>query len=132
MPPRGKSIAELRLELQAKEHRLAKLYSMRKKIEKQLRKIDRQIGGLTGGVEATAKVAVGGQRRRASGKPLAEYLVAILEKASAPMRVKDVMTAASKAGYKSHSKDFYTIVATALRDPKRFARVGRGQYKLKA
>ena len=31
-----------------------------------------------------------------------------------------------------YSKDFYTIVATALRDLKKFARVGRGIYKLKA
>jgi len=44
------------------------------------------------------------------------------------MRVKEVVPAVKKAGYKTRSKDFYGIVATALREDKRFKRLGRGVY----
>jgi hypothetical protein len=45
------------------------------------------------------------------------------------MRVKNVMAAVKKAGYKSLSKDFYGIVAATLRDDKRFVKISRGVYK---
>ena len=68
--------------------------------------------------------------RRATGKPLAEYLKKVLGAAKAPMRAKEIVPAVRKAGYKTFSKDFYGIVATALRDKKTFKRVSRGVYTL--
>ena len=47
------------------------------------------------------------------------------------MRVKEVMNAATKAGYVSRSKDFYGIVATALREGPQFKKISRGVYALK-
>jgi len=69
--------------------------------------------------------------RRATGKPLTEYIREVLAQAAEPMRVRDIMTAVSKAGYRSASKDFYNIVAATVRDPKYFQRIKRGVYKLK-
>lgn len=68
--------------------------------------------------------------RRATGKPLADYLKKVLGAAKEPMRAKEIVPAVRKAGYKTFSKDFYGIVATALRDKKTFKRVSRGIYTL--
>ena len=46
------------------------------------------------------------------------------------MRVKEVVQAVLDGGYPTHSKDFYGICATALRDTKNFQKVARGVYKL--
>ena len=46
------------------------------------------------------------------------------------MRAKEIVPAVRKAGYETFSKDFYGIVATALRDKKTFKRVSRGVYTL--
>ena len=78
-----------------------------------------------------AKKTVRRARKRATGKPLTEYIREVLAQAAAPMRVRDIMTAVSKAGYRSASKDFYNIVAATVRDPKSFQRIKRGVYKLK-
>lgn len=69
------------------------------------------------------------RRSRATGKPLVEYVRAVLGKAPQGMRAKDVTSAVRKAGYRSFSKDFYGIVATTLRD-KRFKKLRRGVYTL--
>ena len=63
-------------------------------------------------------------------KPLIEYIKDVLAKAKDGMRVKDAMAAVQKAGYKTHSRDFYGLVATALRDGP-FLKVSRGVYRLK-
>lgn len=68
--------------------------------------------------------------RRATGEPLADYLKKVLSTAKEPMRAKEIVPAVRKAGYKTFSKDFYGIVATALRDKKTFKRVSRGIYTL--
>ena len=47
------------------------------------------------------------------------------------MRAKDIAQAVVKAGYRSTSRNFYPIVAAALRDKKLFRRVRRGVYTLK-
>ena len=59
-----------------------------------------------------------------------EFIVDVLKKAGQGMRVKDVMAAVTEAGYVSSSKDFYGIVAAALRDDKRFRKLSRGVYTL--
>jgi len=47
------------------------------------------------------------------------------------MRVKDIMAAVRKAGYKTNSKDFYGVVATAVREGG-FQKLSRGVYTLRA
>jgi hypothetical protein len=136
MAPRIKSIVQLRRELAAKEKALDALQSRRDVLAAQLEQLDRQIVSLTGTARSRRKQTPkkrrkSGRRRRATGTPLVQYIQAALKKTKSGMRVKDVATAVGKAGYKSHSKDFYTIVAAALRDTSKFIRARRGVYKLK-
>lgn len=147
-----KSIEALRRELQKKESSLSKLQGRRNRIAAKLESLDRQIAGLLGEArrgrgagKAVAAVAVeakapkaakaargkrGGRRRSRSEKPLLEYIKEVLSESGDGMRVLEITSAVKKAGYKSASKDFYGIVATAVRDAKNFKKLGRGVYKL--
>lgn len=155
MPPKTKTIAELRNELAARETEVAALRKERGAILARLAAIDKQIARLSGkarrgrkpgpkrgkkakvakkAVKKTAKKAVNKApraRKRATGRPLGEYLVDVLKAAGSPLRIKDIAPAVAKAGYQSASKDFYGIVATALRENKAIQKVSRGIYKLK-
>ena len=142
MPPRTRSIQQIRRELAAKERQVRKLESRRRRLTDELARVDREIAAATGDGRRAQKATgmkaarrgrppkTAGRRRRATGRPLTEYLVDVLKRAKKPMRVKDICSAATKAGYKSYSKDFYGIVAATLRDQPAFSRVGRGLYKL--
>ena len=138
MPPRTKSIAELRRELKAKERALGRLASRRKKLAARLAVLDRRIASLGGAAPATGARAGGRRtkgrrgRKRATGKPLVKYIRAALGRAKGGMRAKDVTKAVVKAGYPTCSKDFYGIVAAALRDKSHFKRLKRGIYTLAA
>ncbi len=159
MAPRIKKIAELRQELAAKEEQLAKLVSQRTKLASQLESVNSDILALGGEIpparrrrgrppgrpKAAKELVRRGRKpiikptmvkrgrggRRATGALLADYLKQVLSEAETPMRAKDIGPAVRKAGYKTFSKDFYGIVATALRDTKKFKRVSRGVYTVK-
>jgi len=64
-------------------------------------------------------------------KPLIEHVREALAEAKEGMRVKDIMAAVQKAGYKTNSKGFYGQVATAVREGG-FQKLSRGVYKLEA
>jgi len=143
MPARTQSISQLRRELRAKKKQLATLRASRAKVSRRLAAIDKKIGNLVGkgrvvkrGKAKRRKKVAGrkrkavGKRKRATGKPLVQYMLDILGKAPKPMRVKLLAQAVTEAGYKSHSKDFYGIVAKTLLQDKRFKRVKRGVYKV--
>jgi hypothetical protein len=142
------SIQELRRQLAARKAQLTKALAERKKLAARLAALDRDIAALGGkapsrrgrkGPKAKPKARAGKKkgkaaakktvRKRATGRPLVEYIVDVLANAKDGMRIKNVMAAVKKAGYKSLSKDFYGIVAATLRDDKRFAKVSRGVYK---
>jgi chromosome segregation ATPase len=140
------SIQELRRQLAARKAQLTKAQAARKKLAARLAALDKDIAALGGkapsgrgrkGPKAKARAgkrkgkaaAKKTTRKRATGRPLVEYIVDVLAKAKDGMRIKNVMAAVKKAGYKSLSKDFYGIVAATLRDDKRFAKVSRGVYK---
>ena len=148
MAPRIKSIQELRRELASKEKELDKLFAQRANLAGKLKAIDEKIQAMggeppkrsrgrarprklkkpTGGLRRGRKA--GRQARRATGKPLVEYLRKALGKASKGMRPVDIARSVREAGYKTYSKDFYGIVAAALRDKKNFKRMKRGVYAL--
>ena len=141
MSPKLRSIEDLRRELRKRETELAKLVARRAKVAAKLEKLDRQIALLGGEALGTVvnihkgragKAVAAKPGRKRSGKPLLEYIKQVLVGVDDGMRVKNVMKAVTKAGYKSISKDFYTIVASALRDAKVFENLSRGVYKLKA
>ena len=143
--PRTKTIQELKKEIQAKEARLARLTVRRSKAAAAIDAIDRQIAAITGSSSAPksapkstpkspARKTAGKAKRRGprpTGKTLNDYIAKVLASSTGGQRAKDIMTAVGKAGYKTKSKDFYGIVAAALRDKKRFQKISRGVYKNK-
>jgi len=145
MARRTLTIAELRQRLEASEKKLKRLVAQREKLAKQLAALDAQIAAVGGKARGRAKApkaakkrpgrkpkaaAAKAPRRRATGRALVEYITDILKPATGGMRVKDVMAAVKKAGYVTKAKDFYGIVAAALRDDARFKKVSRGVYKI--
>jgi hypothetical protein len=143
MSPRLRTIEDLRRELRAKEAQLDTLMARRAKAAARLESIDRKVRALGGetpsaprGVkrERKGRRGIGGvaaRRRGPRGKALIEYLKEVLAKARNGMRAKDVKDAVVQAGYPTSAKDFYGIVATALRDTRTFQKIRRGIYKLK-
>ncbi|MGC9453700.1 MAG: hypothetical protein ACP5HU_02440 [Phycisphaerae bacterium] len=136
MPPKAKTIDELQKELETKLERLEELKSRRDEIDREIaelmgvgvtRSSSRRRKSTRGRKKTAAKR--GGRGRR--GKPLVEYIKDVLRKNPEGMRVKEIEQAVRKAGYKTASKDFYGIIASAVRDTDNFKKVKRGVYKLK-
>ena len=130
----AKSISELRSELAAKERQLTALRARRARLAKELQAVERRILALEGRPARGRPAKRAGRkrvvRRRATGKPLTAYIGQVLAKAKGGLSVKEIVKAVTAAGYKSHSKDFYAIVAKTLLTDDRFQRVKRGVYKL--
>lgn len=123
------STARLAEELKRRERDLSKLESRREKLAVQLAELDDQIAALAGagGYGATAR---GGVRRRPrNDKPLADALVEVLT--GATMGVSEVAEAVQKAGYRTSSPNFRTIVNQTLLRDKRIKKIARGQYTAK-
>lgn len=123
------STARLAEELKRRERDLSRLESRREKVAAQLAELDDQIAALAGagGYGATAR---GGVRRRPrNDKPLADALVAVLT--GATMGVSEVAEAVQKAGYRTSSPNFRTIVNQTLLRDKRIKKIARGQYTAK-
>ena len=140
------TIVELRRRLAASEKQLKKLLADRGKLAARLAGLDAVILALGGEVPAPTrakrrkkapKVAAKGAakvgkktRKRAGAKPLGDYIAVVLKKQPGGMRINAIAPAAIKAGYVTKSKDFYGIVAAALREDARFKKVSRGVYVL--
>lgn len=144
MARRSVTIQELRRTLAQKEKQLGRLLARREKLAADLGAVDAEIAAMGGGASAPArpkrrkkKAAAKPKaprrkaaRRATKGKPLVEYIAKVLKKAEGGMRIKDIMPAVTKAGYVTKSKDFYGIVAAAVRDDARFKKLSRGVYAL--
>ena len=155
--PVVKTIEQLRQELEAKVLEFAKLASYRDKLQAELTAVDRRISLLQGKVAPVAKRGRRGRkavtttaakdadapkkgkkakgkgrrgRRAKGGMNLLEYIKQVLANQPDGMRIRDIATAVKDNGYKSAAKDFYTIVATTMREPDVFTKTGRGVYKL--
>jgi len=150
MPRKAKSatISELRRQLAAKERKLATVLNRREKLVARLQAIDEEILAMGGEVPTakrkkrrkarkatkaakTTKATKGKARRKRAGrKPVGDYIAKVLAGAADGLRIKDIAPAVIKAGYKTRSKDFYGIIATAVRSDKRFKKIRRGVYAL--
>ena len=134
-----RTIAELRAELAAKEKQVSKLRAQRQKVMKRLAALDRDIavlGGraVTGKPKAAkkAKRRIAARKRRSRSLPsLADVLAKVLAGKGA-VKVADARKLAIAAGYRSTSSQFGNIVSQALITDKRFRKVSRGVYALKA
>ncbi len=139
MPPRTRSVVELRRELEKSERELERIVARRAIVADKLAALDRRIAALGGPAAAGAfrgrgrpalPLGARPRHRPANGKPLVQYVRQVLADARAGMRVRDVAAAVRRAGYKTSSRGFYGIVATMLRDKANFTRINRGLYKL--
>ena len=105
--------------------------TLKKAAKKASKKAVKKAGKKAG--KRTVKKAVKKAARKVAGggkKPLAQYLVEALSKASAGMRAMNLAEAALKAGYSTKDKNFKQTVAGMLSTDGRFERVSRGVYKL--
>lgn len=127
------SIEDLQFELRRRQKQLPKLQQKRRQLLAQLAEIDRCIFALGGGASGPAVRAsapANHKRRSLNGKTLSQQLVELLSASKSGMRISELVKAVKQAGYKSAAKDFYSVVAMALRD-KKFQKVDRGVYKIR-
>ena len=119
-----KSMAELRSEIRRRERQLTSLHRKRDKLVAQLQEVDAQISDLGG--TATGDSPVSGRKRYRNDSNLADALASLLSNQT--LSVTEASIEVQKAGYKTTSPNFRTIVNQTLLRDKRFKRVGRGQY----
>lgn len=128
------TIPQLRAEIARRQTVLPKLQKKRAKLLKAIGTLDRQIAALGGQVEQPAKrkgrPPKAAKSKASSGKSLAQSIRDVLGRSKGGMRIKDIVVAVRKAGYKSAAKDFYGLVAAVVRGDE-FEKLGRGVYKLK-
>src|SRR5689334_21561525 len=93
----GFSISKLKSLLQSQESKRGELLKERRKVQKQLDKIDKQIAGLMGGSYS------GGGGRVRNEKNLVSHLEDVLGKAPKGMSVGDIVDAVKSAGYQTKS-----------------------------
>lgn len=129
-------------ELQRRRSALPQLEARRAELAAELEQINTAIAALGGSASVSAVpsegarrgrppkaagAAAGGSRRRPKNDAaLPDALAKVL--AGKTMSVSDAADAVVKAGYKSNSAHFRTMVNIALLNKKRFKRVERGQY----
>jgi hypothetical protein len=123
---RGASLEELRREFERRRRSSGKLLKKRQRIASQLEEIDAQLAMLditTGG----SSRARGARKRPQNAMGLVPFLVKVLTNKT--MGVTEVSMAVQRAGYKTTSPNFRTIVNQALiKHTDKFKKLGRGKY----
>jgi len=132
---KGLSVADLLAELALRKRKLPRLKKLEARLEKQLAAVQAEIATLSGGgVSAKAPAAKAGRkpRKRPHNKiTLADAIAKVLQK-DKPKSVPQIAADVQKAGYRSSSKTFQTIIYQTVAKDARVKKVGRGQYVLKA
>ena len=119
----GMSISQIESLLQQRRGELGKLRKQRAELERDMAKLDRKIESLGGGRSR------GGRAKNQMS--LTALMDEILQKASKPMQVGDILAKVEAAGYRSSSANFRSIINQTLIKDKRFSSAGRGLYQLK-
>jgi len=123
------SIAQLEQILRTRKSERQRLEKKRSKLQRQLDRIDAEIGALGGG--GGGRGGRNGTGRARNEKSLSEMIAGVLGKSSKPMAVGDIAAAVRSGGYRSSSENFRSIVNQALIKDKRFGSAARGLYQLK-
>lgn len=125
----GYSISKLKSLLQAQMGKRGELMKARRKLQKQIDKIDRQLTGLTGSAGGSG----GGGIRVRNEKNLVTHMEEVLAKAPKGLGVAEIVEAVQANGYRSKSANFRGIVnQTLIKEKKKFTSTGtRGMYMLK-
>lgn len=124
----GLSVQELQRELRSRQRRVGPMLKRREKIAAKLAALDAEIASLGGSVRGGG--SVGGRTRPKNEMSLVESLAKVLS--GKTMGVTEVADAVQKAGYRTTSPSFRTIVnQTLINNKNLFKRVDRGQYTAK-
>ena len=118
---------ELQKEIQRRRGLLPKLIAQRDAL-------NCQIAGLQGPAQAMPEQPArqkAPRRGPASNQMTLADTLAMVMKGKARVRIAEAAEGALAAGYETQSKNFRDVVKHALRNDKRFTRVGRGQFVLK-
>jgi chromosome segregation ATPase len=115
------SITELQGEIRRRERRLASLERKRERLAAQLSEVEGEIRDLGGQLGAE-----GGGKRPRNTRNLADALADLLSDQT--LSVTEAAAEVQRAGYRTTSPNFRTIVNQTLLKDNRFRRVGRGQY----
>jgi septal ring factor EnvC (AmiA/AmiB activator) len=117
----GMSIDELQREIKRRERHLSTLERKRAKLMDQLAEVEQQIAEQGGALAASQ-----GRKRPRNEQNLADALVDLLSDQT--LNVTSIAEEVQRAGYRTSSPNFRTIVNQTLIKDKRFKRVGRGLY----
>ncbi|TVQ62074.1 MAG: hypothetical protein EA378_06315 [Phycisphaerales bacterium] len=124
----GIDTAELAAELRRREASLGKIERKREKLLAQLEEVEAELAeagallGAAGGVPS-------GRKRHRNDSSLEDALVDLLN--NTVMSVTDATEAVQRAGYRTTSPNFRTIVNQTLIKSNKFKKVARGQYTAK-
>lgn len=135
---RNASAGELHAELQRRSRDLKTLESRRAALMEKIDAIDSEIAAINGALgvapprarRATGRATSGGGRRRPRNENSLEVALASTLKGKT-MGVSEVADAVQKAGYKTTSPNFRTIVNQTLIKSDLIKKTGRGQYTAK-
>jgi hypothetical protein len=122
------SVAALQAEIKRRERSVGKLVAKYNKALAKAEAIAALIQSAGGNVRGgTSSVAMGGRKRPKNDSNLVDALAKVLS--GKTMGVTEVSEAVQKAGYRTSSANFRTIVNQALiKHTKKFKKVSRGQY----
>lgn len=130
------SSRELEAELRRRERGIEALRRRHERLLETLAELEEQIRSEGGEIGAVSRAGRGGRQARAGGRRrprnesnLIDALAAVLK--GATMSVTEVAQAVQRAGYKTTSENFRTIVNQALIKSDKFKKVARGQYTAK-
>lgn len=123
------SLNEIQKEIKRRERRAAALQRKRAAILKKLAAVETAISAEGGKINAKAgRLTTGGVRPR-NKAPLPDTMVRVMSTTKA-MSVAEIESAVLKAGYKTVSSTFRTIIFQTLARDNRFKKKARGQYLL--
>jgi hypothetical protein len=121
------TIAQLEGLLSSRRNRLNTLTRQRRRAQRKLDAIDRQIASLNG--RGMGGNGMGGRAR--NSQSLSATMESILQRSGKPMKVGDIVDAVLRTGYRTTSDNFRSIVNQTLIKEKGFSSAGRGVYQLK-
>jgi hypothetical protein len=115
------------------ERRLARLVGKRRKLEDELKKVERDIKSATEAArKADGQIVRKPNARRLNEISLAEALEKVMKKRKTPIHYRELTDTVLERGlYKTKSKNLLSTVAVTLKRDKRFKKVEPGFYTLR-
>ena len=135
--PRSKlstlNIADLRQEIERRQKLLPKLIAQRDALSREITELQGLAAPEAGKAAKTEAVPKKTRRRRRAKNKvgLADALAGFL-KGKKKVAIGEAMEGVLAAGYKSNARDFRSVVNNMLLTDKRFKKIGRGEFALKA